>query len=50
MRQKTINTGGYSIDEMIGVNALTPGTYNVTIFVRDAYFNATFTTIPIVIT
>jgi hypothetical protein len=48
-REKDLNIGGYSIDEMIGLNALTPGTYNVIVFVRDAYFNATIVTVPIVI-
>lgn len=49
-KENNINTSGYSIDEMIGLNALTAGTYNVIVFVRDAYFNATIVTIPIVIT
>ncbi|UPT65537.1 MAG: DUF4625 domain-containing protein [Sphingobacteriales bacterium JAD_PAG50586_3] len=48
-RENNLNTGGYSIDENIGINAFSSGTYNVIIFVRDAYFNATLTTIPIVI-
>jgi hypothetical protein len=49
-REKDLNTSGYSIDETIGLNALSAGTYNVIVFVRDAYFNATIVTIPIVIT
>lgn len=49
VRENTLNTGGYSIDEMIGLNALTAGTYSVTVYVRDAYFNATIVTVPIVI-
>ena len=48
-RENDLNTGGYSIDETIGLNALTPGTYNVTVFVRDAYLNATIVTVPIVL-
>jgi len=48
-REKDLNTSGYSIDETIGLNALTAGTYNVIVFVRDAYFNTTIVTVPIVI-
>jgi len=48
-REKDLNTSGFSIDETIGLNAFTPGTYNVIVFVRDAYFNATIVTVPIVI-
>lgn len=42
-----VNTDSYSIDKMIGIANLNAGTYYVTLFVRDAYFNSRTIVIPI---
>lgn len=42
-----INVDSYSVDKMIGITNLNAGTYYVTLFVRDAYFNTRTIVIPI---
>jgi hypothetical protein len=44
-----INENSFPIDVMFGVAALPAGNYTVTITTRDAYYNFTLITIPIVI-